>query len=75
MKSLRCPRCDSQMEDGFLVDHGDHHTTQLLEWAEGEPARGFFGGLKLKGRARYEVLSRRCTRCGLIEIYALDRAK
>jgi len=63
------------MEAGFLLDHAHANSAQQPEWAAGEPERSFFGTLKLRGRARYRVLTWRCGRCGLLESYALERLK
>jgi predicted Zn-ribbon and HTH transcriptional regulator len=75
MKSTRCPRCESEMKEGFLLDRFQNHFSALPTWVEGEPERKWWGGLKTRGRVRLEVLTRRCRRCGYLESYALDPAR
>lgn len=70
MKSERCPACGSDMVDGFLIDRLQRHVSALPTWVAGEPARWWWGGLKLRGRERFEVLTRRCRRCGRLESFA-----
>ena len=71
MKSLRCARCQSKMDEGFLIDveHGSAHVTQ---WASGTPAYHLFRILKMKGRRKIPVQTWRCASCGFLESYAND---
>ncbi len=70
MRSERCPRCSSEMEEGFLLDHTQRHVTRLPTWVEGEAQLSWWGALKTRGRKRYEVRTRRCRRCGYLESFA-----
>jgi hypothetical protein len=67
-----CPKCAKQMEDGFLLD-GDQGGPFQGNWAEGKPAFGWFGGLKVFGRVQRPITAFRCTSCGYVELYAIDR--
>ena len=55
---------------GFLVDKAHHATPTQQKWASGEPERSFWFGIRLRGRAVYDVTSYRCDRCGYLESYA-----
>jgi hypothetical protein len=74
MKAERCPKCNSEMQEGFVIDRSHGNSATLPVWASGAPERHWFRGLKLRGRARFRVLTRRCRRCGLLESFALDQA-
>lgn len=72
--SKECVRCGGVMEQGFLMDRGTHSVARVAQWVEGEPEMGFWFGLNTKGREAYPVTSRRCTRCGWLEMYALSES-
>jgi hypothetical protein len=58
------------MEVGFIVDKGDYNVSAQGEWVAGAPEPSFWGGMKLKGRDKYPVLTYRCPRCGRLQSYA-----
>ena len=68
-RSLNCPRCSGSMEVGFVVDEG-YGTRTVAKWVAGEPERSMWTGLKLRGKAKQDVVSYRCKRCGYLESYA-----
>ena len=68
-RSRDCPKCGGAMAEGFLVDR-THGGAGVTAWVEGEPVKSVWTGLKLKGRARIDVSSWRCRRCGFLESYA-----
>ncbi len=70
MRALSCLRCQSAMEQGFLLDRGHANATQEQEWVQGEVERSWWVGIKTKGRERYAVRTFRCPRCGYLESYA-----
>ena len=70
MKSERCSKCGAEMVDGYLVDRGDNHSARLPGWIEGEPEKGWLGGLKVWRKKRLEVVTRRCRKCGFLESFA-----
>ena len=57
------------MEAGLIPDEGYSHTF-MSKWVEGIPEKGFFFGLKLKGRRQFAMTTYRCTACGYLESYA-----
>ena len=65
-----CPRCRSNMSEGFVLDRGDHNSPGQQRWIEGEVRRSFWRGLETKGRDAYQVTTYRCDRCGYLESYA-----
>jgi len=58
------------MEEGFLIDRRQNHSSALPTWVEGEPRQHWWGALKTRGRKRFDVLTRRCRRCGFLESFA-----
>jgi hypothetical protein len=65
------------MAEGFVVDVS-HGTMAVTSWVEGPPEKSVWTGLKLSGRARSEIETWRCNRCGFLEQYATgtpDRSK
>lgn len=70
-----CPRCRSNMSEGFILDYGDHNAKNIQKWVEGEPVRSFWTGLQTKDRDKYEVSTWRCDKCGYLESYAQTPSK
>jgi predicted RNA-binding Zn-ribbon protein involved in translation (DUF1610 family) len=68
--TLTCPKCGSAMERGFIPDRIDVRYALLREWVAGVAQERFFGGVKLKGKERYYVLTFRCPDCYYLESYA-----
>lgn len=83
---VRCPKCGSEMESGFLVDIVFPGSGALepqgenLSWAKGDrsqlPKTDFFSrlmsgiGFLLSSVKRKPVTSLRCSNCGFLELYA-----
>lgn len=57
------------MAEGFVVD-ASHGTAGVSTWVEGPPQKGVWTGVKFTGRARSEIATWRCSRCGFLEHYA-----
>jgi hypothetical protein len=59
------------MEEGFVLDRGDHDVRRQATWIGGKPEHSFWGlGLKVKERPQLQVATFRCPKCGLLESYA-----
>ena len=69
MTSPTCPKCNSSMEEGFIVDDTFGGRVKL-QWAEGKPQRSIWTGLKLARDAGHPVTTYRCESCGYLESYA-----
>ena len=65
-----CSKCQKTMEEGHVPDIGRNSATQSV-WARGpaEP-RGFFGGIRFKGKEQVPLTAYRCPSCGYVEFYA-----
>lgn len=66
----RCPQCDKQMEQGYILDNR-HGGFAQAEWIGGAPEKSFWQGLNIRGRTRIPIVTYRCPRCGLLQSYAL----
>jgi len=69
----QCGKCNSDMEEGFLLEMGEGNCMSSQTWVEGKFERSFFMGAKLKGKAVYEVKTFRCIACGFLDSYALEK--
>jgi predicted nucleic-acid-binding Zn-ribbon protein len=69
--SLRCPKCQGQMEQGWILQDGgsvDPQTTN--KWVQGRVKRiwGKWTGVVVK--VSHEIAAFRCSTCGYVEMYA-----
>ncbi len=65
----QCPKCRSQMEEGFIADHAHGNATTISQWIEGPPDDRWWG-LKTGDKEKLKVVTFRCVRCGYLESYA-----
>jgi ssDNA-binding Zn-finger/Zn-ribbon topoisomerase 1 len=74
MPNTTCPDCGGTMQLGYTADRGDYSVAAQGFWVEGAPEMSKFlgmdAGLKIKDRARYDIVTYRCERCGLLKSYA-----
>jgi hypothetical protein len=70
MSAPTCPNCRQSMEEGFLLDRGHANAAGTTEWIEGAPEKSFWTGTKLRGKMRMKAQAYRCTKCGLLQMYA-----
>jgi hypothetical protein len=68
-KPNQCPKCDSQMEQGFVLDVIQRLVSQ---WAPGAPVKAFWTGTKLPAGKLIPIGVFRCASCGFLESYARD---
>ena len=71
MRSNNCPKCQGSMSVGFILDATDSWS-KVTSWVEGAPVRSMWAGVKLGKKAKYEIQTWRCTRCGFLENYAKE---
>jgi ribosomal protein L37E len=70
MTTPTCPRCGGRYHEGYVLDQGDNGSQHVAAWVEGPPEKSFRVRLKLKGKARYNIVTNRCMQCGFLESYA-----
>jgi hypothetical protein len=59
------------MAPGFVLDRDSNSSNKASRWIEGPPEKHWYG-LKIRGKAQFEVTTFRCPRCGFLESYAPD---
>lgn len=69
MRSYSCPKCQGSMAQGFMLDNV-HGSNAVGSWVEGAPEKSFWTGVKTSRKAKYEIETWRCGRCGFLENYA-----
>ncbi len=69
MRSNSCPKCQGSMTEGFVLDVNQGGSRTVSTWVEGAPEKRWYG-LKVSGKAKYEIQTWRCGRCGFLESYA-----
>ncbi len=77
----KCFACGNEMIEGFLLDPGYYLRAfrsmegggQSTRWFEGKPDTTFLGTFKnYKDRKNFETSIFRCTKCGILAVYAED---
>lgn len=66
-----CPKCSEPMTAGHIRDLG--LGSDVLSWSEGAAERNSLGVVKTSP-VRYAIEAQRCPKCGLVEMYAQERA-
>jgi hypothetical protein len=64
-----CSKCRGLMEEGFVPDSSDAALLRSA-WFEGKPEKNLLGGLKVKGKRTFPIVTLRCKVCGFLESYA-----
>ena len=70
-KLIKCLRCHTQMEPGFVADATYGGNVQE-KWGPGVPEVTFWTGLKTEKKKLLPVTTMRCPSCGALESYARD---
>ena len=68
-RSSVCPKGQSSMSEGVLVDTG-HGSYAVSAWQLGAPSVSRWFGLKVKPKTLLPTITYRCGRCGFLELYA-----
>lgn len=68
--NANCSKCEGELTEGFILDHGHYNAKTQQIWVEGAPEPSFWNGLKTSDRAIYKVRAMRCANCGFLEFYA-----
>lgn len=72
MPSPTCPKCQTEMQVGFIPD-ATHYTgryVRVSRWAPGAAEWRFWTGLKVRRKGQKEIETYRCPACGYLESYA-----
>jgi hypothetical protein len=70
-----CPACREEMVEGFILDVA-HAGRLVSRWLKGSPEMSSWMGVKMgvktKGRECRNITAYRCTKCGLLQSYAIE---
>jgi hypothetical protein len=81
-EALRCPDCHGEMEAGYIPDTTYGGVAQAF-WHPGDPkgkktfleAVASGGGVKYDERKTVPITTYRCSRCGMLKLYAMPLEK
>ena len=73
MTTVECPKCRHKMDEGLLKDE-THGAVRSGKWVEGPPEKSFWTGTKTHGKKQIPVTAYRCSKCGYLESYAVQRS-
>jgi hypothetical protein len=66
----RCPKCNGEMIQGFIVDRSQGGTRFVSSWVEGPPQKAFWSGTTASDANHVPVGTFRCSVCGFLESFA-----
>ena len=69
-ETSRCPKCNGEMAQGFIVDWSQGIDRRVSRWVEGAPENSFWHGTKAPEEKSVPVGTFRCSACGFLESYA-----
>jgi len=69
-KSIRCPKCNGEMVQGFIFDRADGGQRRISSWVEGAPEKAFWTVTKVSMEKSVPVGTFRCSVCGFLESYS-----
>ena len=71
-ESIRCPKCNGLMVQGFIIDWQGRQLSRVSNWVEGAPGKpSWFGQIvPAPAEKRIPVGTFRCSACGFLESYA-----
>jgi hypothetical protein len=70
--SAKCPKCNGEMQEGFILDAKHDARFRVSSWVAGKPEKSFWEGTKVDGKEQHHIQSFRCTCCGYLESYARE---
>lgn len=71
---ITCPKCESEMTEGYVLDRGLEKLKLTSVWVEGEPEGSFWsGGLKTSNREVFRIQAFRCSKCYYLEFYTAEQ--
>jgi hypothetical protein len=70
METVRCPKCNGEMVQGFIFDRADGGGRRVINWVEGAPHKAFWTTTNVPAEKCVPVGTFRCSVCGFLESYA-----
>jgi predicted nucleic-acid-binding Zn-ribbon protein len=70
MNQQICPKCQGEMEQGFVLDNG-YGVRLVSHWSSGQPKKSFWvDSTKLSKDRQIPIGTFRCKACGYLESFA-----
>lgn len=69
MNQPSCPKCQGEMEQGFVLDN-TYGGRIVSHWSAGPPKKSFWTGTKLSEAKQIPIGTFRCKDCGYLESFA-----
>ena len=69
-ETTRCPKCNGEMVQGFIVDHHAGGKRLVSNWVAGPPQKSFWHSTDVPADKCIPVGTFRCSACGFLESYA-----
>lgn len=69
-EKTRCPKCQGEMVQGFIVDWSQGGGRRISSWVEGAPEKSFWHGTSAPAEKHVPVGTFRCSKCGFLESFA-----
>ena len=66
----RCPKCNGEMAQGFIVDWSQGGGRRVNSWVKGAPEKSFWHGTSVPDDQGVPVGTFRCEACGFLESFA-----
>jgi Zn ribbon nucleic-acid-binding protein len=71
LADLKCPKCQNQMELGFLLENQGYTANQTdTKWVQGPVIKMHFPFTDIETKVQRRVEAYRCVNCGYLELYA-----
>ncbi len=70
---IKCPKCDTAMTEGFILDYGDYDYKRQQIWIEGAPETRLLSGIKVSGANAFKVQVFRCADFNYLEFYTAEK--
>ena len=69
-KNMPCPKCQSEMVQGFVPDYFSAGRSAVVAWLAGSPKKDFWSKTKAPRADGVPIGAFRCQGCGFLEFYA-----
>jgi predicted nucleic-acid-binding Zn-ribbon protein len=69
---IKCPKCSTEMTEGFILDRLNVDAKMKSARVEGQPEESFWSGLKTSNRRVLRVQAFRCPKCNYLEFYTAE---
>ena len=69
-EKMQCPKCQSEMVQGFVPDYFQASRSSVVAWFAGSPKKDFWSKTKAPRADGVPIGAFRCQKCGFLEFYS-----